>query len=131
MVWLTMAPFIPIEGVRSAAPRRRATRIALHARSVAHQREVAALAAHFAFVAFCLGFGAALGLARDRGLRRAGLAPLQGFELLRWREIVLGFLLQRDRAFLGVGDAGARAVAGDRGDVARAAGVGIAGRRAH
>ena len=38
---------------------------------------------------------------------------------------MLGFLLQRNRAFERVGEAGAGAVAGDRGDVARAAGVDV------
>src|SRR5258707_1380471 len=45
----------------SATPRRAATRIALHAGAIPHQREVPAFAAHFAFVALCLGFGAAFG----------------------------------------------------------------------
>jgi hypothetical protein len=46
----------------SRTPRRAATRIALHAGAIPHQREVAALAAHLAFVAFGLGFGPAFGL---------------------------------------------------------------------
>ena len=45
----------------SRTPRRAATRVALHAGAVAHQREVAALRAHLAFVAPGLGFGAAFG----------------------------------------------------------------------
>ena len=83
----------------SRTPRRASARIALHAGAVPHQREVAALAAHLAFVAFGLGFGAAFGLGRRGGLRGAGLAPLQGFQLFGRRQVVLGFLLQRDRAF--------------------------------
>ncbi|NEV03194.1 hypothetical protein, partial [Bradyrhizobium uaiense] len=39
-------------------PRRAAASIALHARPVPHQREVAALRAHLAFVALGLRFGA-------------------------------------------------------------------------
>lgn len=46
----------------SRTPRRAPARIALHAGPVPHQREVAALRAHLAFVAFCLGFRSALGL---------------------------------------------------------------------
>ena len=46
----------------SATPRRASARVALHAGAVAHQREVSALAAHFALIAFGLGFGAAFGL---------------------------------------------------------------------
>jgi len=47
-------------------PRRPTARVALEARAVPHQREVAAFAAGFAFVALGLGFGAALG---SRGSR--------------------------------------------------------------
>ena len=81
-------------------PRRAATRIALHACAIPHQREIAALAAHLAFVAFCLGFRPAFGLAwGDRRGGAAGLAPLQGFQLFRRRQVVARFLLQRDCAF--------------------------------
>jgi len=45
----------------SATAGRAATRIALHAGAIPHQREMPAFAAHLAFVAFCLGFGAAFG----------------------------------------------------------------------
>jgi hypothetical protein len=82
-----------------ATPRRAAASIALHARAIPHQREVAALAAHLALVALGLGFRAALGLAGSCHLSGAGLAPLEGFELLRGGQVVLDFLLQRDRAF--------------------------------
>src|SRR3954471_10005453 len=89
----------------SRTPRRAAASIALHTRPIPHQREVAALAAHLAFVALGLGFRAALGLAGDCDLRAAGLAPLQGLQLLGGREVVLDFLLQRDRAFQDVAGA--------------------------
>src|SRR5258708_31808400 len=91
--------------LRSRTPRRAATRIALHACAVAYQREVAAFAAHLAFVAFGLGFGATLRLGGGGGSGGSGLAPLQRFQLFRRRQVVLGFLLQRDGAFEGVGDA--------------------------
>src|SRR5205085_4767376 len=90
----------------SRTPRRAPARIALHAGAVAHQREIPAFAAHFAFIALGPGFGAALRLARRGGRCSSGAAPLQGFELFRGREVVLGFLLQCDRAFGGVGGAG-------------------------
>src|ERR1700694_3703256 len=83
----------------SRTPRRAPTRIALHARAVPHQREMPAFAAHLAFVAFCLGFRPAFGLARLGRLRRTRLAPLHRFQLFRRRQIVLDFLLQRDGAF--------------------------------
>jgi hypothetical protein len=70
----------------SRTPGRASTRIALHTRPIPNQREVAALAAHLALVAFCLGFGAAFGLGRGGGLGAAGLAPLQGFQLFGRRE---------------------------------------------
>jgi hypothetical protein len=116
--------FVICERVASRTPRRASARIALHARAVPHQREVSAFAAHLAFVAFCLGFGPAFGFRRCGLLRRAGLAPLQRFQLFGRRQIVLGFLLQRDGAFDGVGGAGGRAVGGHRGDVAGRPGVG-------
>jgi hypothetical protein len=78
----------------SRTPRRASTRIALHARPIPHQREVAALRAHLAFVALCFRFRPAFGLGGGDGHRRAaGLAPLQGFQLFRRGQIVLGFLL--------------------------------------
>jgi hypothetical protein len=46
----------------SRTPRRAATRIALHAGAVAHQREMPAFAAHLAFVTLGLGFRPAFGL---------------------------------------------------------------------
>ena len=45
----------------SRTPRRASARVALHAGAVAHQREVRALAAHLALVAFGLCFGSPLG----------------------------------------------------------------------
>src|SRR5579864_6052907 len=90
----------------SRTPRRRPTRIALHAGAVAHESEVAALRAHLALIALGLGFRAAFGFRRCGGCRRARLAPLQRLELLGWREIVAHLLLERDRALERVGDAG-------------------------
>src|SRR5271154_7617944 len=97
----------------SRTPRRAATRIALHAGAIAHQREIPALAAHLAFVAFGFRLGAALGLDGGGFAGAACSAPLQGLELLRGRKIVAHFLLQRDRALDGVGYAGLRAVRGE------------------
>jgi hypothetical protein len=94
------------------------TRIALHTRPIPHQGKIPALAAHLAFVAFGLRFGAAFGFGGGLFARGAGFAPLQGFELFRRREVVARFLLQRDGAFDGVGDA---AVGGEGGDVGAAA----------
>jgi hypothetical protein len=96
-------------------PRRAAARIALHAGAVAHQREIPALRAHLAFVTLGLGLGAAFGLGWRKRAGGAGLAPFQGFQLLGRRQVVAYFLLQRDGAFDGVGDAAASAV-GERGD---------------
>ena len=63
----------------SRTPRRAAAGIALHAGAIPHQREVAALRAHLAFVALGLGFRAAFGLGGDERLcGAAGLAPLEG-----------------------------------------------------
>src|SRR5437773_6837531 len=100
----------------SATSRRAPTRIAFHARPIPHQREIPALAAHLALVALGLGFLAAFGLGglghRGGG---AGAAPsLLLLEPLGGREVLLGFLLQGDRAFGGVGGARGRAVRGDR-----------------
>src|SRR6185312_770817 len=50
----------PLPLRRSRTPGRAATRVALHARTVAHQREVAALAAGFALVALGAGLRALL-----------------------------------------------------------------------
>ena len=66
----------------SRTPRRAATRIALHAGPVPHQREIPALAAHLAFVALGLGLGAAFGLGRCGLLRRCrpcSIAALPAF----------------------------------------------------
>ena len=83
------SPGMTISYITHAAPRRASTRIALHAGPVPHQREVAALAAHLAFVALGLGFGAAFGLAGATAWRGgAGLAPLQGFQLFGRRQVV-------------------------------------------
>ena len=91
--------------VRSRTPRRASARIALHAGPIPHQREVPALGAHLAFIPFGFRFGAAFGLGWRGGGGAAGLAPLHLLELLCGRKIVLGFLLQRDGAFDGIGDA--------------------------
>ena len=48
--------------VLSRTPRRAATRIALHAGAIPHEGKIPAFAAHLAFIAFGLGFGAAFGL---------------------------------------------------------------------
>ena len=104
-----------------ATPRRGPARIALHAGAVPHQGEIAALRAHLAFVALGLGFGAAFGLAGGGGCGGAGLAPIQGFQLFRRREVVARLLLQRDRAFHRIAGAGGDAtdvVRGERGDAA-------------
>ena len=78
----------------SRTPRRASARIALHTSPVAHQRKIPAFAAHLAFVALGLRLGAAIGLGGGGLLaRRSRLAPLQGFQLLGRRQIVLGFLL--------------------------------------
>src|SRR5204863_213312 len=81
----------------SRTPRRRPTRVALHAGPIPHQRKVTAFAAHLALVALGFGLGAAFGLAGGCCVG-AGLAPLQGFELLGRREVVLRLLFQRDCA---------------------------------
>src|SRR5262249_1630353 len=78
MYWLTWQTFVREEIVSQAAfaennghiaasrptfasrtPRRAAARVALEAGAVAHEREIHALRAHLAFVAFGLGLGAA------------------------------------------------------------------------
>ena len=74
--------------VLSATPRRAPARIALHAGAVAHQGEVAAFAAGFAFVALGLGFRALF------GDMRAGVL----FQRLRRREFLRGFGFQRGGA---------------------------------
>src|SRR3974377_669622 len=98
----------PPDSKLSTTPRRAATRIALHAGAVAHQREVAALRAHLALVAFGFRLGPAFGL----GLRGAGRAPLAPLQPFGRREVVVCFLLQRNRALDGVGDAPALTVEG-------------------
>ena len=82
----------------STAPRRAAAGVAFEARAVAHQGEIAAFAAGFAFVALGLGLGALLG----RALARRALGPsrvgeLQLLELLGGRELLLGLGLERGR----------------------------------
>jgi hypothetical protein len=65
----------------SRTPRRAATRIALHARSIPHQREVEAFAAHLAFVSLGFRFQAAFGLGGGGLGGGACLAPLHRFQL--------------------------------------------------
>jgi hypothetical protein len=72
----------------SRTPRRAPTRIALEARAIAHQGEVAAFAAHLALVALGPRFGRALG---GVGLG-IGLGPRQGVERLRGGELALRLL---------------------------------------
>jgi len=60
-----------------ATPRRRAARLALQTRAVAHQREVRALGTGFADIALHARFGALLGDAGD-ALRRLGPAERRG-----------------------------------------------------
>src|SRR6266545_5033145 len=107
----------------SATPRRAPTRIALQARTVAHQREVAAFAAGFAFVALGLGFGAFLGGVRTR----LGFGEGELLELFRGRELQLGLGLERG----GAGDFGARlAAARERFHVRWSSGTGVCSRPA-
>src|SRR5205085_9202058 len=73
----------------SRTPRRRSARITLHARPIPHQREIPAFAAHLAFVTLGFRFSPAFGFRWGGLLRRSGLAPLQGFQLLGRRQIVL------------------------------------------
>src|SRR3954463_8918466 len=77
----------------SRTSRGAAARVTFHTRAIPHQREVAALAAHLAFVALGLCFRPAFGFSRCDSLRRSGLAPLQRFQLLRRREVVLALML--------------------------------------
>ena len=95
-------------------PRRAAARIALQTRAVAHQREIPALAAHFAFVAFGFRLGTAFGGGRF-GVGAGVEAVLERamFERLRRREFLLGLGLQ----CRGAGEFAARAGAGKCGDV--------------
>lgn len=86
-------------------PRRATARIALHTSAVPHQREIPALAAHFAFVAAGFRLGTTLGLAWRRGRSRPRLAPGHRLDLLGRRQLGLQFLLQRGGAFHGVADA--------------------------
>ena len=92
-------------------PRGAPARVALQARAVAHQREISALAAGFAFVAFGAGFGAFF----RRGLLGVGarVGPVHLLQRLRRREFLLGLALERG----GAGDFRARAGGGERGDV--------------
>ena len=84
-----------------AAPAGPAARIALHACPIPHQCEVAAFAAHLAFIAARLGFGAAFGgeclgfcLRIDLGFR---LLPGEVFQRLRRRELGFRLALERGR----------------------------------
>jgi hypothetical protein len=93
------APFVSAGGLRLRTPRRRSARIALQTSAIPHQREVHALRAHFAFVAFGLGFGAAFG-GDGFGFGTCGcrLRPLHLLKRLRRREFLLGLDFQRRRA---------------------------------
>ena len=84
----------------SRTPRRASTRIALHAGAVPHQREMAALAAHFAFVALGLGFGAAFGLARLRGFLLRSCAGARPTRLDELAPRVIETANTRDPGFL-------------------------------
>src|SRR5215510_12113137 len=103
--------------VSSATPRGAAARVALEARAVAHQGEVAAFAAGFALVALGLGLGAFLGCERARvglgGGARLGagarLRPRQMLQPLGRRPFWLRLLAQR-RGRLGAGPAEGRDV---------------------
>ena len=77
-------------------PRRRAACVAFHAGAVAHQGEVAALAAGFAFVAFGARLGAFFGCGR-LGVC-AGVGPGEMLERLRRREFWLGLGFERRAA---------------------------------
>src|SRR5580765_5305793 len=91
-------PLAALFGVRRRSclrtPSRAAARVALHAGAIAHQREVAALAAHLALVALGLGLGAAFG--GDR--LGVALLPLQALQRLRRRQLLLGLGLERGGA---------------------------------
>src|SRR4051812_19287555 len=89
---------------RSRAPGRAATRIALEARAVAHQREVQALRAHLALIALDLGGGATFGGERLGVGLLLRLGPGQRLELLGGREFSLGLRLEHG----GAEDFGAR-----------------------
>src|SRR5512135_2949245 len=93
---------------KSRTPRRAPARIAFEARAVAHQGEVAAFAAGFAFVAASFGFGAFL-RRRRFGVRARFGAVL---EFLRRREFRLRLGLERG----GAGDFRARGGGGEGGD---------------
>src|SRR6185312_7580638 len=75
-------------------PRRAAARIALHARAVAHQREVAALAAGLALVALGAGFGALLARRGFRVLLGVHRVDAE-LELPGRRQLRLGLGLER------------------------------------
>src|SRR5580700_9110122 len=102
-----------VGNARSAAPRGAAAGVAFHAGAVAHQREVAAFAAGFAFVALGFGLGAPL------GRTGAGLAAQERqlllLEPLGGRELLLGRRAQRRGAGgFAAGDLAARAFAARR-----------------
>ena len=83
----------------SAAPRGAAAGVAFQAGAVAHQGEIAAFAAGFAFVALGLGLGALLG--RHHACLRPPLGDGEGvllLELLRGRKLLLGLRFERDAA---------------------------------
>src|SRR5215471_9274091 len=114
------APNPPYEMGVLRAPRRAAAGVALHAGAVAQQREVAAFAAGFAFVALGLGLGAFLRSGRAR--LRLGERQVLLLELLGGRAPELGLGLERG----GAGDLGAGlAAAGKRGHVRGRGGAGI------
>src|SRR5262245_22422319 len=101
----------------SATPRGAAAGVALEARAVAHQGEIAAFAAGFALVALGLGLGAFLGCERAGvGLgggawlgARARLRPRELLQPLGRRPLGLRLLAQR-RGRLGAGPAEGRDV---------------------
>src|SRR5262249_10461975 len=81
-----------------------AARIAFEAGAVANEREVAAFAAGFAFVALGLGFGALLRRQRPRARARVGNLAARDdelllLELLGGRKLLLGLGLERGGAF--------------------------------
>src|SRR5262245_49865965 len=97
------APFALRDPSISRTPRRAAARVALPARAVAHQGEVAAFAAGLALVALGLGLGAFLGRHSSRASAsvsnigagvRLGEGGVLLLELLGRRELALGLGLQ-------------------------------------
>src|SRR6266699_6335164 len=80
------------DGAKSRTPRGAAASVAFHAGAVAHQREIAAFAAGFAFVTLGLGLGA---LFRRRG---AGLLLRPGERIGRAPQALLGLDFERGAA---------------------------------